>query len=333
MPRAVNDELMKDAQQARAAFSGGSDLNFWNIPEDGKKHLVRILPGTYGNSRQRWFVASAQHWAGRKPYECPASNGADCPFCTVVAQLREQEKTVKERQKKGDDATQAKCDRQLKKIGKMIRNMLPSPRFLVNVLVRADAAPVPKVLRLTKGAFDQVFEVWESADTDILDVNAGHDFNLTKTEVNGRTSYSAKAALSQTAVDADADKIEEILKARFDLEKLVKASSAEDLATACSEAVTTLQAELKGEEQASDAKKAPSVNLLDDEEPAKPAAKPPVTKTEPTPPVEEAEPAPVKPTEKPAAEAEPEKAAPKASASKGAADLKSQLNNLLGEDD
>ena len=293
MPRAIDPELLAEAQATRSQYSGGGNLNFYEVPEDGKKHTLRVLPGKFGKSRKSWFVASAQHWSNRKAYECPDKSGSGpCPFCDYVVELRDKEKLLKEKQKKADDAGQAKIDRQIKKLGKIIGGLIPKARYLVNVLDRDEPNHIIRVARLPKTLFTPIFDVWsEAEDIDVLDVHKGHDFKCSRAKLNGLTKYSASASLSASPVAGSEEEIEKILEKRPNLENLVKQSTFEELEAALGDAVGALNEEASraSEDNKERPKSRPPVDLGEDEdkpEPKKPEAKPetkPETKPEPEP--------------------------------------------------
>lgn len=323
MPRAIDPELLAEAQSDKNKYSGGGSLQFYDVPDDGKKHKVRVLPGTFGKSKKKWFVASAQHWSNRKAYECPQlSEKGPCPFCDYVKELRQKEQELKEKQKKAPEEQQAKLDRQIKKLGKIITGLVPKPRYLVNLLDRDEAGHIVRVARMPKTLFTPIFDVWESADdVDVLDPLKGHDFHVSRAKVNGLTKYSATTVLSSTPIADSQDVIDKILGGLPNLEKLVKQTDFSELETALTDAVKFLNEEAsKAPAEEPAAKKAPPVNL---EEEAEEAETPPAAKKE------EPKKAPATPKDPEPEPAQEETPAPAAKSNA----LKNQLNSLLDDTD
>jgi hypothetical protein len=223
----LSPELLADLEEDRAKFSTSAGDNY-KIPDDNRPHAIRILPGMFGKSKQKFYVAHAQHWVvveGRRlPMECPAkiTTGAPCPFCDGLAGWREYETELRSNVRSSGGVDQMA----LKRIGRIISNSLPRISYSMNIMARDDASPIVRPYSAPSTVFSVIENNFINNGPDILDPYTGIDFSITKSKKGGRASYSTIALLQPVALwytdgeQIDESTINDLMEKRIKLDNI-----------------------------------------------------------------------------------------------------------------
>ena len=223
----LSPELLADLEEDRAKFSTSAGDNY-KIPDDNRPHAIRVLPGMFGKSKQKFYVAHAQHWVvveGRRlPMECPAkiTSGAPCPFCDGLAAWRDYETELRSNVRTAGGGDQMA----LKRIGRIISNSLPRISYSMNIMARDDASPIVRPYSAPSTVFSVIENNFINNGPDILDPYTGIDFSITKSKKGGRASYSTIALLQPVALwytdgeQVDESTINDLMEKRIKLDNI-----------------------------------------------------------------------------------------------------------------
>lgn len=180
-----------------------SKYPIYKVKDDGKAHIVRIMPGEYGPERYSWHVPVVQHW-----FPNPQSNrgfsksayckknqslggqevGQPCPFCEAYDRLKEEEQEINtqimEYGTTSKDPEAVRLKGELARIKAQIKAMSYRTTFLVNLLDREDGDK-EKIHFMAQTTFDAVLRGYSSvledakselkSDPKMKDVVAGMD--------------------------------------------------------------------------------------------------------------------------------------------------------------
>lgn len=230
MSAQISDKLKRDlAAQFKGSrtLEGISKVSYYKVDSDGENHSFRVLPGEFGESKELWFIGVAQHWIKREnsriPLYCPRLEESPCAFCDKVDEYRELEKELKEqlksREVKEDKAKYKEIDGKLKVIAKIISYAAPRASYLFNVVDR-DGGDV-KVFSAPKSIFSKVMGYFSEEGPGIFDLVQGHDFRVKKKKKGRSVEYEVQLAVKPNPVKPTDSGIEDTLKKRYNLEKLV----------------------------------------------------------------------------------------------------------------
>jgi len=228
---AVSDKLKKDMEaqfKGSRTLEGSSKVPYYKVDSDGEKHSFRVLPGTFGESKELWFIGVAQHWiksgTNRIPLYCPRMEDSPCAFCDKMDEYRELEKELKEKLKtrevKDDKAKYKEIESKLKLTAKVISYAAPRASYLINVVDRDDGNV--KVFSAPKSIFTKIMGYFSDDGPSIFDLEKGHDFRVQKKKKGRSVEYNVELAPKESPVKPTDSGIEDTLGKRFNLEKLIR---------------------------------------------------------------------------------------------------------------
>ena len=232
-----DDKLRKEMEDDKEKTKGGASR--FKIPEDGKPHLIRVLPGFFGKSGQKFYMPLAQHWIGDgkkdTPFYCNEFHfGKPCAACEALADARAREK--------GFDGP----DEDLKDLQALIKGLLVQNSWALNIVARSEiqeGGAIPSHLfTAPRTIFQFVESTYANEGPGILDLETGHDFIITRSKdpKTQRTKYDVSVSLKATAISKDIDVLEDMLGKMTDLDNLVIPPKESDFETAVLEMVRDL---------------------------------------------------------------------------------------------
>ena len=221
-PQGPDSDLLEELGEDRSRSSSQQvNIPVWRVPDDGKSHLFRILPGTLGKSGKKFWLMQKQHWTiqggKRKPYDCAGDD--TCPYCRGLKEYREKESALKK--DLAADPRNRDIKHDLDVVAKIIKNCLPRDQYAFNVVVRSDNRNV-QVLQAPKTVFDVIMQYYTDYGDMVTDEYDGNDFSVVKKKENGRTSYSTNVAPRASMLAPDEEAINDLLDHRHNLESLVR---------------------------------------------------------------------------------------------------------------
>jgi hypothetical protein len=202
---------MGDLNDAQASL--GPRIPRYKVPDDGKPHYVRILPGVYGKTRKFWAVSQIQHWiprVGKKdmPVLCLANqvvrgkpHGKECGGCMILAKVQEY----------------AQNDPQNKDIKKTVSKLSQQQSYDVQLLDRGEETPIIRRYSTAKDVMKWMVEAFKEAyqdqgsRQDIFDPMSGFDMWIRKTIAENQTDYTCGLRNRSTPIIADSADLEDFL--------------------------------------------------------------------------------------------------------------------------
>lgn len=203
--------------------------------EPNSKVTLRIVPGGYGEDGTLPFLPVVRHWLNpfhRKPVLChefhgPEGTGPDgqpCPICTARKKCYDMEKKVSETEKASGVSAATEIQRKI--IAALLKAFQPETKFYCLVVNRA--GNVLQEYAAPKTVFDAMCNHMASnATNDFIDPHTGHDFEITRSDKNRRTSYTVAPKLASSPLAESADKIEDILAKAAEMPLLRRVTDAE----------------------------------------------------------------------------------------------------------
>lgn len=215
---------MNAEEELKALADGakGKKVNFLKLDEGTTK--VRILPGTYGQSKKLWVVPVAQHWCskgGKKfPITCTKEATGECCFCEANEAFKAREQELKDKIKLPENKEKADSLKlKAQKNGYIAGRLWPNTSYLINVHSRKSGSPRVELLSAPKTLFNSIINVYTEDGRDtLLDVHTGYDFRIQVTKNGQRVDYNVSNPKQPEPLSADAAEIEDILGKRYDLD-------------------------------------------------------------------------------------------------------------------
>lgn len=234
----ISDKLRQDIEnqlKGGRSLEGGTRVPYYKVDNDGESHQFRVLPGTFGESKELWFLGVAQHWvkkgSNRIPLYCPRMEDSRCPFCDEMESFRDKESELKEALKskevKNDKNKYREIEGELKVIAKIISYTAPRSSYMMNVLDRDDSSV--KVYSAPKTVFAKIMSHFSEDGPEIFDVNEGHDFRIKKKRKGRSVEYPVELVPKVTPVKPTESAIQDVLDKRHEIEALIKYEDASKL--------------------------------------------------------------------------------------------------------
>ncbi len=185
---------------------------FLKLPEG--KTVIRILPPKPGQANP--FAEVRQHYVklptGNASFNCPkyAATPRACPVCAQFNTL---------------NASPHKADKERAK------QFSPKPRIFVNVLVRAQESPGPKILGFGSKMLKEFMRFMKDSDWgNFTHPVTGYDFAITKSGQMMETEYGVSTtSKGKSPLSNDPQQVKDWIAAQHDLSKWVAIPTDEEI--------------------------------------------------------------------------------------------------------
>lgn len=188
--------------------SSGQSARFWK-PEDGT-NVIRVMPAWTDQEpyKGQFWREVSQHWnlsADQKgPVICPEPD-VSCPVCKFVAELREDKNDVKAQELAKELRAKKAFFINIVDVNDSVYNVRDVAEYKKS---RPDqdvpfeaGDPKIQVYACPKTVFDQILDCIMQNDSDITDLEKGHDLTLGKSGKGLTTRYTLTPKMKSSASD------------------------------------------------------------------------------------------------------------------------------------